>query len=234
MGVSIGTPPLRGYAICTEPRSGSNLLCRLLASTGVLGRPSEYFNADAQRRRGYPDFPVDPEAQLQQVPVLGATANGVYGLKMFSANFDRVQQTRWAERLPSLSFISLVRLDALGQAISHVRAIQTGQWTSSEAKGGEPVYDFDHINRELVRLLRARTRWAYFLARNDLPVLHLEYERLVQAPEVVVADIARFMGVSDPVAVNMDLVNMETQRDALSDEWRARFRAQARDLSQFH
>ena len=40
---------MRGYAICTEPRSGSVFLCRLLRSTGVLGKPTEYFNADAVR-----------------------------------------------------------------------------------------------------------------------------------------------------------------------------------------
>ncbi|MGP8122502.1 MAG: Stf0 family sulfotransferase [Xanthobacteraceae bacterium] len=34
----------RGYAICTMPRSGSNFLCQLLASSGCLGRPLEYFN----------------------------------------------------------------------------------------------------------------------------------------------------------------------------------------------
>lgn len=34
----------RGFAICTAPRSGSNFLSQLVASTGQLGRPREYFN----------------------------------------------------------------------------------------------------------------------------------------------------------------------------------------------
>ena len=29
----------RGFAICTTPRSGSNLFSQFLTSTGVLGRP---------------------------------------------------------------------------------------------------------------------------------------------------------------------------------------------------
>jgi LPS sulfotransferase NodH len=31
------------YLVCGTPRSGTSLLCRLLAATGVAGRPEEYF-----------------------------------------------------------------------------------------------------------------------------------------------------------------------------------------------
>ncbi|MEL6981932.1 MAG: Stf0 family sulfotransferase, partial [Actinomycetota bacterium] len=32
------------YVICTSPRSGSTLLCTLLASTGVAGNPDSWFH----------------------------------------------------------------------------------------------------------------------------------------------------------------------------------------------
>jgi LPS sulfotransferase NodH len=35
--------PTRSYLVCATPRSGSTLLCDLLAGTGVAGRPEEYF-----------------------------------------------------------------------------------------------------------------------------------------------------------------------------------------------
>jgi LPS sulfotransferase NodH len=35
--------PTNSYLICTTPRSGSTLLCEMLAGTGVAGRPDEYF-----------------------------------------------------------------------------------------------------------------------------------------------------------------------------------------------
>lgn len=32
------------YVICTSPRSGSTLLCNMLAATGVAGKPKSYFH----------------------------------------------------------------------------------------------------------------------------------------------------------------------------------------------
>jgi trehalose 2-sulfotransferase len=37
------TMPERSYLVCATPRSGSTLLCEALESTGVAGRPREYF-----------------------------------------------------------------------------------------------------------------------------------------------------------------------------------------------
>ena len=34
------------YLVCANPRSGTELLCRCLAATGVAGRPQEYFLAE--------------------------------------------------------------------------------------------------------------------------------------------------------------------------------------------
>jgi LPS sulfotransferase NodH len=48
-------PPNRSYLICATPRSGSTLLCDLLAQTGVAGRPEEYF--EALRHSGLPRQP---------------------------------------------------------------------------------------------------------------------------------------------------------------------------------
>jgi len=35
--------PEQSYLVAATPRSGSTLLCELLASTGVAGRPAERF-----------------------------------------------------------------------------------------------------------------------------------------------------------------------------------------------
>ncbi len=222
----------RGYAICTEPRSGSIYLCQLLASTGVLGVPNEYFKTETVRAR-VPDYPADPEAQLQAIPHLGSTPNGVYGVKVFSQHFDAVRATRWAARLPRLSFIYLTRLDTLGQAISNVRALQTWQWVADLPARREPIYDFDAINANLIRLLSAQARWAYYLSRNGLPVLHIVYEQMVAAPQETVDAVARLIGLREPAVIDFTKVLVTPQRDALTQQWRERFVAQARDLSAF-
>jgi trehalose 2-sulfotransferase len=50
-------PPRLSYLICTTPRSGSTLLCELLAATGIAGRPDEYFQQ--LRSTGQPMSPRD-------------------------------------------------------------------------------------------------------------------------------------------------------------------------------
>jgi len=226
---------VRGYAICTEPRSGSAFLCRLLASTGVLGRPAEYFNADSLRNwRGVADYPLDPEGQLAAVTRMGATPNGVYGLKLFSFHFDAVKATRWAERLPSLSFIHLERRDLLGQAISHVRALQTRQWTSLGRAEAEPAYDQAAINAALVRLARAQTRWRYYFARNGAPCLHLVYEEIMRFPQETAEAVAHLVGLEETPRIDLARTGEQAiQRDGLNDEWRARFISKSRSLSEF-
>jgi LPS sulfotransferase NodH len=74
---------IRGYTICTTPRTGSNFLCELLSSTGVLGRPREYFNGAGRRLHDDPTYPDDPAGQFRRILTMGATPNGVYGLKVF-------------------------------------------------------------------------------------------------------------------------------------------------------
>jgi LPS sulfotransferase NodH len=103
--------PLRSYLVCATPRSGSTLLCQGLASTGVAGRPDEYFEQLAatglpRRPREYfagrrdpevlrllpPDAaagepdpgwsPDDYDRHLAAALRAGTTANGVFGAKL--------------------------------------------------------------------------------------------------------------------------------------------------------
>src|ERR1700687_5667641 len=100
----------RGYAICTSGRSGSNLLCQYLSSTGMLGNPLEYFNGAGRRMLGQPDYPDDPARQIDWILTAGATPNGIYGVKIFPAQFDQVEKAiRWTEMLPNLAFVLLRR-----------------------------------------------------------------------------------------------------------------------------
>ncbi|HXO69239.1 MAG TPA: Stf0 family sulfotransferase, partial [Bradyrhizobium sp.] len=119
----------RGYAICTQPRSGSNLLCQFLSSTDQLGYPLEYFNGPGRRALGLPDFPDAPELQIKAVLRLGATPNGVYAVKLFASQFAAFSRgLQWMDLLPNLHFVYLTRDDLLGQAISWARALPTEQY----------------------------------------------------------------------------------------------------------
>jgi len=215
--------PLRGYAICTTPRSGSNFLCTLLEGTGRLGHPVEYFNARARRRRGLADYPEDPELQLNKVLDLGVTPNGVYGLKIFAFQFDEVKATRWSEVLPNLSFVHLERDDLLGQAISMVRAAQTDQWRSDEPISGEAHYDPAAIGKALRAAAMDQARWRFWFARTGIEPVRLRYEEIIDDPQPAVDAIAALVDVAAPLSVRAGDAPVSVQRDALSEQWRARF-----------
>src|SRR5947207_4881575 len=140
---------LRGYVICTAPRSGSNWLCELLSRTGVLGRPLEYLNGFARRQLDDPCYPDDPREQVARILTMGRTLNGVYGLKMFASQFKQVAGSiKLSRDLPDLRFIFLRRQDVLGQAISWVRGLQNNQWRSTQKPVGTISYDGPMIDAQ--------------------------------------------------------------------------------------
>lgn len=214
----------RGYAICTAPRSGSNLLCQLLESTGVLGRPREYFNGHGRRVFDNPAYPDDPQEQIRQILSTGATPNGVYGLKIFAHQHDWIAgQIAWTRLLPRLCFVRLKRVDLLRQAISWVRAMQSGQYRWGQPGDAEAHYDGAQIALQLRSLVTEYARWDLYFARNGIAPLHLTYEGLTQDPQAAVASVARHLGVTGPVAVQPSLVTVQIQRNSDSEDWRARF-----------
>jgi LPS sulfotransferase NodH len=113
---------LRAYVVCSTQRSGSTYLCQLLGSTGVAGRPEEYFEARAET--GMPPHPgyflaglprtgagirddlrptdapsysdlrtVDGwEAHLRRTFRLGTSPNGVFGAKLMWNQLPDVEQ----------------------------------------------------------------------------------------------------------------------------------------------
>ena len=224
----MATGDLRGYAICTAPRSGSAYLCQLLESTEVLGRPDEYFNPAIKILPGMADHPADPTAQLEQITTRGATPNGVYGFELFAAQADRAASTHWPSALPNLKFIRLIRRDLLGQALSLARAQQTGQYRASFKITGEAVYDREEIQALLTRSVQAQARWELYFARIGLQPLTLVYEDIVERPQAAVDAIAALMQVEGAVC-DFSRVEIKVQRDAVLAEWRERFLAEATD-----
>jgi len=215
---------LRGYAICTTGRTGSNWLCALLSSTGALGRPREYFNCEARRQFDDPDYPAEPVEQFDRILSMGATPNGIYGLKVFPPQLDAVTPTcAWSELLPNLGFVWLQRRDLLGQAISSARASQTGQFRSSIRATASPRYDADLIRHLLAAVVKDQARWAFFFARTGIAPLTLHYEEIVADPQASVDRIAALVGLGEAAPIRPELVEFRMQRDAISEEWRERF-----------
>src|ERR1700685_3701949 len=78
--------PIATYVICTNPRSGSWLLSKGLAATGLAGNPREWFNHwEEQRHRAR--WRMDHATDLTLGAYIGiasaesTTSNGISGIK---------------------------------------------------------------------------------------------------------------------------------------------------------
>ena len=77
-------PPQVSYIVCALPRSGSSLLCDILAATELAGAPTEYFD-DNQRTVFARHWNVARDAReyLDAMIARKTSPNGVFGLKAF-------------------------------------------------------------------------------------------------------------------------------------------------------
>jgi trehalose 2-sulfotransferase len=222
------TPDTRGYAICTVPRSGSNFVGQVLASTGLLGRPLEYFNGPGRRHFEDPTFPDDPEMQIGRILSDGATPNGIYAVKLFPFQLDAVQERiKWTSLLPQLHFVHLVRRDMLAQALSWSRAIQTVQYRHDQVPQATPNYDATHILKCLHDIARLNARWEVYFATNGISPLEMVYEDILANPQRGVEEVARLFDLPSLPMADMTKITLQRQSDELSEQWRQRFLADA-------
>ncbi|MEU9740525.1 Stf0 family sulfotransferase [Micromonospora chersina] len=237
------------YFICAVPRTGSSLLCGLLASTGVAGRPEAYFRVPDEPlwagRWGLPAGEWHYRDYVRAALAAGRTGNGVFGAKLMWGTLDRVVEGLAAGH-PELAgaddallrrafgrtaFVHLRRDDVLAQAVSWLRAEQTGRWTDTapdavDAAGpatGEPRYDPDGID-ELLRTIAAhQAAWDTWFARYGITPHRVRYEDLAADPAGVTRGVLDALGL--PSAGVPVRPRHARQADALNAEWIARHRA---------
>lgn len=212
---------MRGYAILTSPRSGSTFLCSLLRNTGLLGVPYEWLNRIHFNKIVQSGAKVaEPDGLVAQA----STANGVFGVKVLPWHFESPVTAPLAPFVLGQQLVVLRRRDLLGQAISRIRGEQTQQWTSLEVAEGEPAYDRARIELSIKASVSDIATWDAFLARTGRSALQLDYEDLAEDPQAAVEAIADLVGVN--LGGRRPTSNLSIQRDALSEDWRARFLAE--------
>lgn len=248
-------PRYNSYIICTCPRSGSTLLCKLLAETGISGVPNSHFHTpsldrwlktyELQKRK----FNSEQEA-LQAIfdaaRVRGTGNTGVFGLRLQRGSFDFfMKQT--AMLFPGLEsdfdriqaafgktlFIHLTRPNKLDQAISLVKAAQTGLWhmaadgTELErvSEPQELQYDADIISNRLTDLSELDDAWRAWFKNENLEPLEITYDELSSDPQHVLRNILNELGLETPVAQNINSPTIKLA-DETSRTWANRFLAE--------
>ena len=229
------------YVICTTPRSGSNLLCSLLESSGVMGHPREFLNLDsvvlpfAQRNNL-----IDSESRiyldtyLDHVVKKFSSKNNIFGMKLLFDQFEPYMELNAIRKfIPQFKFIWLLRKDVLSQAISQHIARETNEWTSfneqnnqeKENKSRREFVDYDEskIGSFLEKLAKDNLNWIEFFSVNQLDYLPVTYEDLLQNTNQVCHNICNFCGVKTDYQFFLQQASFKKQGNKINERFRAAF-----------
>jgi LPS sulfotransferase NodH len=236
------------YLVCATERSGSTLLCELLAGTGVAGRPEEYFeclSATGRARQPREYFPEDADPDILDLlpPLLaplpavvweerlagarehGTTPNGVFGAKMMWAYLpDFLEHGEPEAQLGPLRWVHVERRDTVAQAISLWRAVQTAQWRAENRDAEvEPVFHAGAIAHLKRRQEEHAAAWRAWFAERGIEPLEIVYEDFAEEPRATICSVLDHIGVPSE-GVHVPAPPMRRQADARSQEWVDRFR----------
>lgn len=231
----------RGYLLCGTPRTGSTLLCELLTSTGVAGRPESYFRGPDQLRwadrfgLSVANGSLDYREFAAAARRFGTTSNGVFAarvmwgtVEVMCNGLDPRRRTRTdldvlEGAFGPLSLVHLVREDVVAQAVSWARAEQSGYWQRGDGIVAEPELDLAQLHR-LVHTITEHTRaWRSWFRAQEAAPLQVTYEELVHDPQTTVLEVLDHVGVDAPADWTSE-VGTPQQADELNAEWARRYR----------
>ncbi|MFJ6086391.1 Stf0 family sulfotransferase [Streptomyces sp. NPDC092369] len=244
------------YFICATPRTGSSLLLGLLDSTGVAGHPQAYFRspdevawAERWEMAHTPQGALDYGDFVRAALAEGRTGNGVFGAKLMWGTHaeltDRLaglhpdlagDEPRLLEReFGRVRFVYQYRDDVLAQAVSWLRAEQTGVWFlggKGEISGGggdvdaRPRFDRAAITRILRTIEEHNAGWERWFEVYGIQPHRIRYEDLSADPHAVTHGVLDFLGLALPSGGRIT-PSHRRQADQLNQEWAARYRLPA-------
>lgn len=243
------------YVICTAPRSGSTLLCKLLAATGVSGNPGSHFH-EPSISDWLDYFDLAPGSSLTEREVLaeifraavskGSLATGMFGLRLQRHSFDFFAQklailhaglSSDAERFQAAFgrtlFVHLTRGDKVEQAVSYVKARQTGLWHAAPdgtelerlSPPQEPAYDAGEIRARFEEVTTYDDDWAGWFVTERIDPLRISYESLSTDPIGTLQRMLDRLGLDREAAADVS-PGVAKLADRTSRDWVARFRSE--------
>jgi len=222
----------RSFFLCATPRSGSNLLARLLAGTQLVGLAGERFN-----HHELPGWArAHPGTYLVEC-AKDARGTGVLGLKLHWDQVERflgllrrlrgvggLSHRELVERVfPEPSFVWLRREDEVAQGVSWWKAKTSGAWLGGREPRGEPWFDFEEIDARVRRVREHNDAWARWFAANRLDPLSITYEEVAADPLRAVRRVLVHLGLDAPAVLAVE-PRTQRQADAVNEDWIRRYR----------
>jgi trehalose 2-sulfotransferase len=243
------SPGIDAYLLCGTPRTGSTLLCGLLRSTGVAGRPESYFRSpNEQERADHWKLVRDAEGRFDYGDYVraavseGSTPNGVFGGRVMWGTLDEMV-AKLGPVYPDLAgaraglallerafgrtrFVHLWRADTVAQAVSWARAEQTKFWQDGDTAlpGREPRYDHEQVDTLVHTIEEHNAAWQEWFASAGVRPHVVRYEELTADPAGVTRGVLEFLGLELPAGIELT-PDHRRQADQLNHDWIARYRA---------
>jgi len=232
----------KAYILCTAPRSGSTLLCALLADTKTAGLPQSYFHRASLSdwRTGLGVTADAPLADVVQSAITkGTDQTPLFGLRLQQHSLAffmqqlallrpnaRTDRARIDATFGPTRYIYLTRSDKLAQAISLVRAEQSGLWhrnsdgTDRERLGvtQQPLYDRARITAEIETFQSYDAAWTNWFTINEIEPLHVNYHAVSVDPVGTTGKILEFLGQDAAQATDVRPATAQLADD-LSAKW---------------
>jgi trehalose 2-sulfotransferase len=245
----------KAYIICTSPRSGSTLLCKLLAATGCAGNPKSYFHEPSLSswleyfdldQKNFSDDGGKLTAIVGKAKEQGTAGSGIFGLRLqrrsfgFFASQLALLHPGWRNTSTCIEatfgktlFIHLTRGDKLAQAVSLTKAMQTGLWHRSPdgteierlSEHCEPEYDADMIGRQIDELNSFELGWKQWFTTEQIKPLTITYDELAHDPVATLSNIFGILGL-DPSNLVGITPPVAILADSTNAEWISRYRRQ--------
>jgi trehalose 2-sulfotransferase len=243
------------YLICATPRTGSTLLCSLLKSTGEAGAPESFYHhssisewAKDWRLPRETDVPAPDfnRSYLEAARREGTATSNIFAKRLMRHSFDDLA-ARLKTIFPDLPndkavfnaafgrtfYIHLSREDKISQAVSLVKAEQSGLWhvaaDGTELERTAPPqllkYDANQIGKQLAEVRRADIEWINWFEQQGNTPLRITYEALATDPRAVMATILKALGLDEKLATKITPA-VAKLADDVSAEWVRKYRAE--------
>ena len=232
------------------------MLCQLLAATGMAGNPHSYFREEdiedwadewGVPRDGLPGSSLPSRDFLDAALAAARGDTSVFGLRLMQESLSGLltylrslapeigtDRACLETAFGPLVLIHLHREDTVDQAISLLRAEQTGLWHKG-ADGSEierltpvaaPGYNFDRLHAHVTHLDAYKAAWLKWFVAQSVTPLSVSYDALCADPVAVLATICDALGTA-PIPSDRVKVSTAKLSDRTNAERKARY---AKDL----
>jgi len=227
------------YLICATPRSGSSLLCNLMANTGIVGKNnSERISTDLIKSTDWNK--VDLKEFFKKIFGSTSTPNGVSGFKIQghqiknlvkelnkTHRYRKVSVNNIIKFFPkNLKYIWLSRKDKVRQAISLSKVWKSGILFINKKKKRRPpidiAFDSGSIMGAVEKIREEEVIWRNFFEKNKIEPLKLEYEEVTRDFRGTLIKILNYFEVPVPKSLIVKTYLLK-QSDELSEKWIERY-----------